>query len=70
MLQELPEAVRLPGVRVSGSAYASCLMVVEFLQNFGAALGFGKYSNMMYLGGRLCMCSYSYCCIALVTRCL
>ena len=50
VLQELPELHPLPGVRVSGCAFASCLMVVEFMHNFGAALGFGKYSNNVVFG--------------------
>ncbi len=56
VLQELPELHPLPGVRVSGCAFASCLMVVEFMHNFGAALGFGKYGNNVVFGTIIWWC--------------
>ncbi|NWX42620.1 BAZ2B protein, partial [Steatornis caripensis] len=36
----LPELPRIPGLVVSGSTFSDCLMVVQFLRNFGKVLGF------------------------------
>ncbi len=36
----LPELKRIPGLRLSGEAFANILMVYEFLHNFGETLGF------------------------------
>ncbi|XP_013374154.1 PREDICTED: bromodomain adjacent to zinc finger domain protein 2B isoform X2 [Chinchilla lanigera] len=36
----LPELPRIPGLVLSGSTFSDCLMVVQFLQNFGKVLGF------------------------------
>lgn len=41
-LIELPDYPRIPGLRLSGVAFADCLLVFEFLHNFGETLGFGK----------------------------
>uniref|UniRef100_A0A8C6B7D1 Bromodomain adjacent to zinc finger domain protein 2B n=1 Tax=Monodon monoceros TaxID=40151 RepID=A0A8C6B7D1_MONMO len=36
----LPELPRIPGLVLSGSTFSDCLMVVQFLRNFGKVLGF------------------------------
>ncbi|XP_078537813.1 bromodomain adjacent to zinc finger domain protein 2B isoform X5 [Lissotriton helveticus] len=36
----LPELLRIPGLILSGSTFSDCLMVVQFLRNFGKVLGF------------------------------
>ncbi|XP_074858192.1 bromodomain adjacent to zinc finger domain protein 2B isoform X11 [Carettochelys insculpta] len=36
----LPELPRIPGLILSGSTFSDCLMVVQFLRNFGKVLGF------------------------------
>ncbi|XP_077010073.1 bromodomain adjacent to zinc finger domain protein 2B isoform X11 [Tamandua tetradactyla] len=36
----LPELPRIPGLVISGSTFSDCLMVVQFLRNFGKVLGF------------------------------
>ncbi|XP_012997864.1 bromodomain adjacent to zinc finger domain protein 2B isoform X11 [Cavia porcellus] len=36
----LPDLPRIPGLVLSGSTFSDCLMVVQFLQNFGKVLGF------------------------------
>ncbi|XP_051786531.1 bromodomain adjacent to zinc finger domain protein 2B isoform X4 [Erpetoichthys calabaricus] len=36
----LPELSRIPGLVLSGSTFSDCLMVVQFLRNFGKVLGF------------------------------
>uniref|UniRef100_A0A8C6YEF0 Bromodomain adjacent to zinc finger domain 2B n=1 Tax=Naja naja TaxID=35670 RepID=A0A8C6YEF0_NAJNA len=36
----LPELPRIPGLVLSGSTFSDCLMVVQFLSNFGKVLGF------------------------------
>ncbi|KAM6176071.1 bromodomain adjacent to zinc finger domain protein 2B isoform 2-T2 [Erethizon dorsatum] len=36
----LPELPRIPGLVLSGGTFSDCLMVVQFLQNFGKVLGF------------------------------
>ena len=38
----LPEIKRIPGLKLSGQAFADIVMVFEFLHNFGETLGFGK----------------------------
>lgn len=38
--QPLPELNRIPGLVLSGSTFSDCLMVVQFLRNFGKVLGF------------------------------
>jgi len=45
----LPEFDRIPGVRLSGKAFADCLMVVEFVHNFASILGFGNSSYTLLL---------------------
>ena len=39
----LPEIKRIPGLKLSGKAFADLVMVFEFLHNFGETLGFGKH---------------------------
>ncbi|KAM6421510.1 bromodomain adjacent to zinc finger domain protein 2B isoform 2-T2 [Rhynochetos jubatus] len=36
----LPELPRIPGLVLDGSSFSDCLMVVQFLHNFGKVLGF------------------------------
>ncbi|KFQ47351.1 Bromodomain adjacent to zinc finger domain protein 2B, partial [Nestor notabilis] len=36
----LPELPRIPGLVLNGSTFSDCLMVVQFLRNFGKVLGF------------------------------
>ncbi|XP_035186833.1 bromodomain adjacent to zinc finger domain protein 2B isoform X12 [Oxyura jamaicensis] len=36
----LPELPRIPGLVLAGSTFSDCLMVVQFLRNFGKVLGF------------------------------
>ncbi|XP_064419823.1 bromodomain adjacent to zinc finger domain protein 2B isoform X5 [Latimeria chalumnae] len=36
----LPELSRIPGLVLSGNTFSDCLMVVQFLRNFGKVLGF------------------------------
>ncbi|XP_064595320.1 bromodomain adjacent to zinc finger domain protein 2B-like isoform X3 [Liolophura sinensis] len=43
-LKQLPDLNRLPGVKLPGQALADCIMVLEFLNNFGEALGFDSTS--------------------------
>ncbi|XP_050306247.1 bromodomain adjacent to zinc finger domain protein 2B isoform X3 [Anthonomus grandis grandis] len=40
----LPEYERMPGLKLPGKAFADCLMVFEFLHNFGETLGFDMES--------------------------
>ena len=40
--KELPKFERIENMCLSGEAFANCLMVYEFLNNFGETLGFGK----------------------------
>ncbi|XP_058795968.1 bromodomain adjacent to zinc finger domain protein 2B-like isoform X2 [Phymastichus coffea] len=40
----LPEIKRIPGLRLSGQAFADIVMVFEFLHNFGETLGFDMES--------------------------
>ena len=40
----LPELKRLPGLKLSGQAFADIVMVFEFLHNFGETLGFGRFN--------------------------
>jgi hypothetical protein len=40
----LPTLNRIPGLKLSGQAFADTLMVFEFLHNFGETLGFGECS--------------------------
>ena len=42
--QDLPELERIPGMSLSGEAFANVLMVHEFLNNFGETLGFDMES--------------------------
>ena len=41
-VQNLPELNRVANIRLSGSALADCLMILEFTQNFKCALELGK----------------------------
>lgn len=36
----MPELPRIPGLVLAGSTFSDCLMVVQFLRNFGKVLGF------------------------------
>lgn len=38
--QPFPELPRIPGLVLDGSTFSDCLMVVQFLRNFGKVLGF------------------------------
>ncbi|POI33566.1 hypothetical protein CIB84_002682, partial [Bambusicola thoracicus] len=38
--EALPELPRIPGLVLSGSTFSDCLMIVQFLRNFGKVLGF------------------------------
>ncbi|XP_066544381.1 bromodomain adjacent to zinc finger domain protein 2B isoform X6 [Amia ocellicauda] len=38
--KSLPELSRIPGLVLPGSTFSDCLMVVQFLRNFGKVLGF------------------------------
>lgn len=40
--RSLPELKRIPGLKLSGQAFADIVMVFEFLHNFGETLGFGE----------------------------
>ncbi|XP_025270708.1 bromodomain adjacent to zinc finger domain protein 2B isoform X9 [Camponotus floridanus] len=42
--RSLPELKRIPGLRLSGQAFADIVMVFEFLHNFGETLGFDMES--------------------------
>ena len=42
---KLPTFERIPNMCLSGEAFANCLMIYEFLNNFGETLGFGKLSK-------------------------
>ncbi|XP_073081107.1 bromodomain adjacent to zinc finger domain protein 2B-like [Manis javanica] len=42
----LPELPRIPGLVLSGSTFSNCLMVVQFLQDFGKALGFNVSTDI------------------------
>ena len=42
LCQPMPEFKRIEGCVLDGEAFADCLMSLEFLHNFAAALGFGK----------------------------
>ena len=41
--KELPKFERIPNMCLSGEAFANCMMIYEFLNNFGETLGFGKF---------------------------
>ena len=41
-LKEIPKFERIPNMCLSGEAFANCMMIYEFLNNFGETLGFGK----------------------------
>lgn len=43
----LPEIKRIPGLKLSGQAFADIVMVFEFLHNFGETLGFGEGSSVI-----------------------
>ncbi|KAL0268350.1 UNVERIFIED_CONTAM: hypothetical protein PYX00_010324 [Menopon gallinae] len=43
-VKEFPELHRIPGLKLSGQAFADTLMVFEFLHNFGETLGFDMES--------------------------
>jgi hypothetical protein len=46
----LPTLNRIPGLKLSGQAFADTVMVFEFLHNFGETLGFGEclYKNVHF----------------------
>ena len=41
--KELPKFERIQNMCLSGEAFANCMMIYEFLNNFGETLGFGKF---------------------------
>lgn len=45
----LPELKRLPGLKLSGQAFADIVMVFEFLHNFGETLGFGRFNCLLVI---------------------
>lgn len=59
--KSLPTLNRIPGLKLSGQAFADTLMVFEFLHNFGETLGFGgcscRQESMLVLiiNCKLCM---------------
>ncbi|KAM4626751.1 bromodomain adjacent to zinc finger domain protein 2B isoform 2-T4 [Discoglossus pictus] len=42
----LPELPRIPGLVLSGSTFSNCLMVIQFLRNFGKVLHFDVHSDV------------------------
>ncbi|XP_073503212.1 bromodomain adjacent to zinc finger domain protein 2B isoform X18 [Phyllobates terribilis] len=42
----LPELRRIPGLILSGSTFSNCLMVVQFLRNFGKVLNFDIHNDI------------------------
>ncbi|XP_040297853.1 bromodomain adjacent to zinc finger domain protein 2B isoform X7 [Bufo bufo] len=42
----LPELLRIPGLILSGSTFSNCLMVVQFLRNFGKVLDFDIHKDI------------------------
>lgn len=46
----LPELHRIPGLILSGATFSNCLMVVQFLRNFGKVLDFDLHSDIPSLG--------------------
>ncbi|XP_075036900.1 bromodomain adjacent to zinc finger domain protein 2B isoform X7 [Mixophyes fleayi] len=42
----LPELQRIPGLVLSGSTFSNCLMVVQFLRNFGKVLDFDVHADV------------------------
>ncbi|KAM5152638.1 bromodomain adjacent to zinc finger domain protein 2B isoform 2-T5 [Mantella aurantiaca] len=46
----LPELLRIPGLILSGATFSNCLMVVQFLRNFGKVLDFDIHSDIPSLG--------------------
>ncbi|KAM4697890.1 bromodomain adjacent to zinc finger domain protein 2B [Rhinophrynus dorsalis] len=42
----LPDLSRIPGLVLSGSTFSNCLMVVQFLRNFGKVLDFDVHSDV------------------------
>ncbi|XP_057350332.1 bromodomain adjacent to zinc finger domain protein 2B-like [Manis pentadactyla] len=44
--QPLPELPRIPGLVLSGSTFSNCLMVLQFLGEFGKALGFNGNTDV------------------------
>jgi len=59
--KSLPTLNRIPGLKLSGQAFADTLMVFEFLHNFGETLGFGGCScrqesmPVLIISCKLCM---------------
>ena len=45
----LPNFERIPNMCLSGEAFANCMMIYEFLNNFGEPLGFGKFCEIPLL---------------------
>ena len=39
---KIPTFERIPNMCLSAEAFSNCLMIYEFLNNFGETLGFGK----------------------------
>ncbi|XP_018408654.1 PREDICTED: bromodomain adjacent to zinc finger domain protein 2B isoform X6 [Nanorana parkeri] len=46
----LPDLPRIPGLILSGATFSNCLMVVQFLRNFGKVLDFDIHSDIPSLG--------------------
>jgi hypothetical protein len=47
-LKVLPTFERIPNMCLSGEAFANCMMIYEFLNNFGETLGFGKFCGISF----------------------
>ncbi|XP_068101782.1 bromodomain adjacent to zinc finger domain protein 2B isoform X5 [Hyperolius riggenbachi] len=45
-----PELPRIPGLILSGGTFSNCLMVVQFLRNFGKVLDFDLHNDIPSLG--------------------
>ena len=50
----MPDYPRIKGIELDGNAYADILMVLEFIHNFGDALGFGKITSVHALFKDFC----------------
>ena len=55
----LPEIKRIPGLKLSGKAFADIVMVFEFLHNFGETLGFGK-NNLSLLNCNFTILKFNF----------
>ncbi|CAG0880828.1 unnamed protein product [Cyprideis torosa] len=59
--KELPQLQRLPGLKLSGEAFADVQMIYEFLHNFGETLGFDMDSLPSLLHLQLAFLNQSSC---------